>query len=42
MQLTTSAGLSGTLIFENGDGTNDLRKTFTFDGTGTFNAVGEG
>ena len=35
MQLTTSAGLSGTLpvqIFENGDGTNDLRKTFTFDG----------
>ena len=36
MQLTTSAGLSGTLpvqIFENGDGTNDLRKTFTFDGT---------
>ena len=45
MQLTTSAGLSGTLpvqIFENGDGTNDLRKTFTFDGVGTFNAEGEG
>ncbi len=44
MQLTTSAGLSGTLpvqIFENGDGANDLRKTFTFDGVGTFNAVGE-
>ena len=45
MQLTTSGGLSGTLpvqIFENGIGTNDLRKTFTFDGVGTFNAVGEG
>ncbi|MGB1945135.1 MAG: hypothetical protein ACPHM0_05535, partial [Flavobacteriales bacterium] len=45
MQLTTSAGLSGSLpvqIFVNGDGTTDLRKTFTFDGVGTFNADGEG
>jgi hypothetical protein len=45
MQLTTSAGLSGTLnaqIFENGVGSSDVRKTFVFDGVGTFNAEGEG
>ena len=45
MQMTTSGGLSGTLnvqIFGNGNGANDLRKTFTFDGVGTFNAEGEG
>ncbi|NDC90104.1 MAG: hypothetical protein EB075_15120, partial [Bacteroidetes bacterium] len=45
MQLTTSAGLSGTLnaqIFENGVGSSDVRKTFVFDGVGTFNADGEG
>jgi hypothetical protein len=45
MQLTTSAGLSGTLnaqIFENGVGSSDIRKTFVFDGVGTFNAEGEG
>lgn len=43
MQLTTSAGLSGTLnvqIFENGDGSTDMRKTFSFDGVGTFAADG--
>ena len=45
MQLTTSGGLSGTLnaqIFENGDGSSDIRKTFIFDGVGTFTADGEG
>ena len=39
MQLTTSGGLSGVLpvqVFENGEGTNDLRFTFNFDGVGTF------
>ena len=39
MQLTTSGGLSGVLpvqVFENGNGANDLRFTFEFDGVGTF------
>ena len=45
MQMTTSGGFSGTLnvqIFGNGIGDNDIRKTFTYDGVGTFNAAGEG
>ena len=45
MQLTTSGGLSGTLnaqIFENGNGSSDIRKTFIFDGVGTFTPDGEG
>ena len=45
MQLTTSGGLSGTLnaqIFENGNGSSDIRKTFVFDGVGTFTPDGEG
>ena len=29
-------------IFENGDGSTDIRKTFSFDGTGTFFEDGEG
>ena len=29
-------------IFENGDGSSDIRKTFFFDGTGTFFEDGEG
>ena len=45
MQMTTSGGFSGTLnvqIFGNGIGDNDIRKTFAYDGVGTFNAAGEG
>ena len=39
MQITTAGGLSGLLnvqIFENGDGQSDIRKSFAFDGVGTF------
>jgi hypothetical protein len=39
MQFTTASTFSGLLnvqIFENGDGAVDLRKTFAFDGVGTF------
>ena len=45
MQMTTSGGFSGTMnvqIFGNGIGDNDIRKTFSYDGVGTFNAAGEG
>ena len=45
MQITTAGSFSGTLnaqIFGNGDGANDIRKTFSFDGVGTFSAAGEG
>ena len=39
MQLTTSGTISGTVnvqIFQRGYGDTDIRKTFSFDGTGTF------
>jgi len=39
MQLTTSGTISGTvnvLILQHGDGDTEIRKTFSFDGTGTF------
>ena len=42
LQLTTSGGLSGVLpvqVFENGNGANDMRFTFEFDGPGTFGEV---
>ena len=44
MQITTSGTFSGKFnaqIFGNGDGVNDIRKTFSFDGVGTFAAEGE-
>ena len=44
MQLTTDGDISGTLnaqIFPNGVGADEVFKTFTYDGTGTFNADGE-
>ncbi|MGY8942385.1 MAG: hypothetical protein ACKVJH_10180, partial [Flavobacteriales bacterium] len=44
MQMTTDGGFSGTVnaqIFGNGNGANDIRKTFTYDGLGTFSAAGE-
>jgi hypothetical protein len=39
MQITTGGSFSGLLnvqIFENGDGQSDIRKSFAFDGVGTF------
>ena len=39
MQITTAGTVSGTFniqIFENGDGTTDIRKHISFDGIGTF------
>ncbi|MGB0463084.1 MAG: hypothetical protein ACPGOX_08635, partial [Flavobacteriales bacterium] len=45
MQFTTPGTFSGEMnfqIFENGDGSTDIRKTFSFDGTGTFFEDGEG
>ena len=45
MQFTTGGSFNGsfnTQIFENGLGENDIRKTFSFDGVGTFTADGEG
>ena len=45
MQMTTGGSFSGTFnaqVFGNGDGVNDIRKTFSFDGVGTFAAEGEG
>ena len=45
LQFTTAGTFSGEMnfqIFENGDGSSDIRKTFFFDGTGTFFADGEG
>ena len=45
MQFTTAGTFSGTFnfqIFENGDGATDIRKTISFDGTGTFFQEGEG
>jgi hypothetical protein len=44
MQMTTAGDISGTLnaqIFPNGVGADEIFKTFTYDGTGTFNADGE-
>ncbi|MDA8605678.1 hypothetical protein N9L13_01455, partial [Flavobacteriales bacterium] len=44
MQLTTAGSFDGTLnaqIFSEGDGSNDVFKSFSFDGVGTFNANGE-
>ena len=44
MQLTTAGSFDGTLnaqIFSEGDGSNDIFKSFSFDGVGTFNANGE-
>ena len=43
-QMTTAGDISGTLnaqIFPNGVGADEIFKTFTYDGTGTFNADGE-
>ena len=44
MQFTTAGTFFGEMvqIFENGDGSTDIRKTFSFDGTGTFFEDGEG
>ena len=44
MQLTTAGDLSGTLnaqIFPDGMGADEIFKSFSFDGAGTFNANGE-
>jgi hypothetical protein len=44
MQVTTAGSFDGTLnaqIFREGDGSDDIFKSFTFDGVGTFNANGE-
>jgi hypothetical protein len=44
MQLTTSGAFSGTLnaqIFQNGSGSDEIFKSFDFDGVGVFNANGE-
>jgi hypothetical protein len=44
MQLTTSGAFSGTLnaqIFQNGSGSDEIFKSFNFDGVGVFNANGE-
>ena len=45
MQMTTGGTFSGTFnaqIFGNGNGANDIRRTFSFDGVGTFAAEGDG
>ena len=39
MQVTTAGDISGTVnaqIFVNGDGGNDVRNSFDFDGVGTY------
>jgi len=44
MQLTTAGTIDGTLnaqIFQEGDGADEVFKSFTFNGTGVFNANGE-